>query len=438
MFKLLTIVICVFVSVGLLFASSTKEEKAKKGAAESVKLLFWSFGVYGLSYLEQNKEKSEWYINKAIKRFEDENLNIQIEIAFHEGYKGVEMLTAAAMAKQGPDVIALWGGTYTLNLKDGLLPLNDYFTSKEMANIEGWDTHEADGKYYAVPIRTMDTCIWYNKSLFKKVGVVAERDYDGTYESLVNICEKLKKAGITPMVNGGADGWGVSWLGFTMLADEIPTTMQKFIADLASGKKNFSTTDELKKVLKAHQDLVTKGFYNQDLTTINRQEGVTLFAQGKGAMLPSISFDVFGARAGIGDDLGVMKMPALSSDSPNFGAAVGGHGVDSLAVANYSKHPAEAVKFIKFLKSYKEERKFVKETGELPNVKGKYDDVLADPLLVKILKFSPVAPFPDNLMPMSIVDAWFKFLPVLLSGQMTVDEFLKEMDKTRDEVLSSQ
>ena len=431
----LAVLLCFSFSGELLFAGSPEKDREKGEAAEPVKLLFWSFGIYGLSYLEQEKEKSEWYINQAIKRFEEKNPNIEIELANHEGYSSTEMLTAASMAKQGPDAVALWGGIYTTNLREGLLPLNDYFTSEEKDNIGGWESLEVDGKYYGVPIRTMVSCIWYNKSLFKKAGIVAERDYDGTYDSLVKICEKLKKAGITPLVNGGADGWGTSWVGFSLFAGEVPGFMEDTLPEFVKGRKNFSTSPEFKRALKAHQDLAVRGYYNNDLTTINRQEGVTLFASGKGAMLPSISFDIFGARAGLGDDLGVLPMPSISKNSPNFGASVGGIGVDALAVTNYGKHPDEAVKFLKFLKSYDEEKRFVKATGELPNVKGNYDDVLIDPLQADLLNFGPVVTFPDNIMHVNIVDTWFKFEPVLLSGKMSVDDFLKEMDMARDEAL---
>jgi len=55
----------------------TKVQETTNQSAEPIKLLFWNFGVYGISYLERNKEKSEWYISKAIKRFEEKTPILQ-------------------------------------------------------------------------------------------------------------------------------------------------------------------------------------------------------------------------------------------------------------------------------------------------------------------------------------------------------------------------
>jgi len=347
------------------------------------------------------------------------------------------MMSATAISKQGPDIVGMWGGSYVKSLKDIFLPLNDYFTQEEISAVGGWENSAVDGKYYAAPIRTMITCSFYNKSLFAKAGVDLAKEYDGTYKSFLQICEKLKNAGITPLINGAADGWGMSWLEGTLFASNIDNP-EKVINDIVAGTKNFSDTPQLIEAFKAAQDLNKKGYYNNDITTINRPEAVTLFANGKGAIFPSISFDLFDFRAGLKDDLGFMTMPSLSAPgSPNFGAAVGGIGTDAVCVTNYSKYPKEATDFLRFLETYDEEKEFVKDTGELPNVKGDYSSVLSDKIQAEILKISPVRQFPDNLMPANVAETWWKFEPVMLSGQMTVEDFMKEMDKSRDEALAS-
>jgi raffinose/stachyose/melibiose transport system substrate-binding protein len=435
--KVVVFMLCLMLSAALLFAGAKKEEKAVEEAEEPIELLFWSFGIYGLSYLEMEKEKSEWYINKAITRYEAKNPNIKIEVSFHEGYKATEMLTATALSKSGPDVVAMWGGKYIKNLSDSLLPFNDYFTQEETDNVLGWENHAKGGNYYGAPIRTMVCVIFYNKRMFEEAGIDADRDYDGTCDSLVRICKKLKNVGITPLINGGADGWGTSWLGMTLYTGETTSPVEKIMADIVSGKNDFSTTSGLAEAMQAHQELATKGYYNEDLTTINRQEGVALFAQGRGAMLPSITFDLFGVMEGLGGDLGVMPMPSLRLNSPNFGAAVGGVGPDAIVITNYGKNPEEAAKFVRFLRTYEEEREFVKDTGELPNVKGNFDDVFVSPLQAEMLTYGPVIMFLDNLIPGNVADTWFKFEPVLLSGQMSVAEFLEELDKARDEALAA-
>lgn len=413
-----------------------EEEAPAEEVVEPIKLLFWNFGVYGISYLERGSEKSEWYISKAIKRFEEKNPGVEVELATQEGYKSTEMMTAAAMAGKGPDLVGIWGGHYVTDLRDSLLPLNDFFTPEEMAMVNVWENHDFEGNCYGAPIRTMVCCIFYNKSIFEDIGIDVSKDYDGTYGSLLTICEKLQKAGITPMINGAADGWGLSWIEGSLFVNQV-LDPEAIIADIVSGKKDFSTTPELITAFQAAQDLYTKGYYNEDICSINRAESVTLFANGKGAMFPSISFDLFDFKEGLGDDLGMIPMPSMEADSPNFGACVGGIGADAIVATNYGKHPIEATNLIRFLRTYEEERTFVKETGELPCVEGDFSDVLFDPLQEEFLKLGPVIMMLDNLMPGNVADTWFKFEPVMLSGQMSVMDFMAEMDLARDEALAA-
>lgn len=404
--------------------------------SEPVSLLFWNFGVYGISYLEREAEKSDWYISKAIKRFEERNPGVTIELATQEGFKVIEMMSAAAMSGEGPDIVGMWGGNYVKNIKDALLPLNDFFTPEEMAIVHNWENHTFDGNNYGAPIRTMVASIFYNKKIFEDVGINVSKDYDGTYESFVAICEKIKNAGIIPLINGVADGWGLSFIEGSLFVSQT-TEPKTLIADIISGKKDFSETPEFITAFKAAQDLYSKGYYNEDVVSINRPESLTIFANGGGAMFPSISFDFFDFKEGLGDDLGVMAMPSMKSDSPNFKACVGGVGADVVVATNFGKHPIEATNFIRFLRTYEEEKIFVKETGELPCIDGDYSDVLFDPLQEEFLKFGPVEMMLDNLMPGNVADTWFSLEPVLLSGQMSVEDFLAEMDLARDEALAA-
>ncbi len=412
------------------------EEAEEEEVAEPVELLFWNFGVYGISYLERESEKSEWYISKAIKRFEEENPGITIELATQEGSNVIEMMSAAAMAGEGPDIVGMWGGNYVKTIKDSLLPLNDYFTPEEMSIVHDWENHTFDGNSYGAPIRTMIANIYYNKKIFEDVGIDVTQDYNGTYESLIEISEKIKNAEVTPLIHGVADGWGLSFLEGSLFVSQTldPGTL---IADIISGKKNFSETPEFITAFEAAQDLYTRGYYNEDVISINRAESLTIFANGGGAMFPSISFDFFDFKEGLGDDVGVMPMPSIELDSPNFGACVGGVGSDAIVATNFGEHPIEATDFIRFLRTYDEERIFVKETGEIPSVDGDYSDVLFDPVQEEFLKLGPVEMMLDNLMPGNVADTWFSLESVMLSGQITVEEFLAEMDLARDEALEA-
>lgn len=416
-----------------------QEEAAEEEAIEKepINLIFWDFGNYGVSAVQEGSPKEEWYIYKAIARFEEKNPGITVELTYQPGEKSIEMLTAAAMAKEGPDVISAWGGHYILGVKDSLLVLNDYFTPEEIAVVQGWENHAVGDKYYGTPIITSSTGIFYNKSIFEDAGIDPEKDYDGTYDGLVALCEKLKNAGITPMINGVADGWGLSFIEGSIFASQFASgaDVEKVMNEIMAGERNFATTPEMVAAFKANQDLYTKEYYNDDCPTITWSESNTLFLNGEGAMKPDGTGMLYAFRKALGEDLGILSMPSLKADSPGFGITIGAIGTNCLAATNYGKHPIESVKFIKFMRTYEEEKEFLKDTGNLPCVKGDYSE--AKDLFLENLNVTYIAPYLDNLMLPQVADTWWKLEAMMLSNQISVLEFLEEMDSARDEALAA-
>jgi raffinose/stachyose/melibiose transport system substrate-binding protein len=438
--KILTLMValglCLFVFFSFSYASGEKE--AKPSEKEPIKLIYWDFAVLGSSYQEAKKDKSEWYITKAIHKFEEQNPGVTIELTYQDGTKTLEMMTAAAMAGTGPDVVSMWGGVYVKEISDSLLDLKEYFAPEEIAQVRGWENHAVGGKYFGAPITSGVTCIWYNKEIFEKAGVNAE-SYDGTIAGLMRICEKLKAAGITPMINGVADGWGLSWLEGSIFASQV-RDVEGIMADIVAGERDFTATPELVKAFEANQDLFSRGYYNDDVLTITQGESYTLFVNGQGAMFPGWNPDLGGLRETLGDNLGLMPMPALSKDAKNFGSVVGGIGMNAFVAPEYGKHPEMSTKFIRFLRTYEEEKLNIKSTGFMPCVKGDYSDVVTDPYELWFIEYAENNDVPlmlDNLMPGIVASVWWELEIAMLSGQMSAVDFLKEWDKARDEALAA-
>jgi raffinose/stachyose/melibiose transport system substrate-binding protein len=428
----LIVILYIILCASFAFSGARKE----KEVTEKVHLLFWDFGNYDLSPLEQSlaKDESEWYINEAIARFEAANPNIEVEYFEQEGDKSTELMTATGMAGKGPDVVSLWGGQYVLNIKDVLLPLNDYFSKEEMAKNQGWEFHMEEGNYYGVPINGQITAIFINTSLFDQIGV-DPNEYDRTYDGLVQLCEKIKSAGIVPLSMEVADGWGLSFLEGSLYSSQVKDAVSEF-KDIAAGKGNYSDNRELVSAFKAVQNLYLKGFFNDDVATITQSEGLTKFANREAAMYTTGNWDLPSLEDVIGDDLGVLPMPSMSADSVNFGTAIGGLGSDALCATSYSEHPKEAIRLIKFLRSYEEDRYRLEKTGNLPTIKGDYSDIAISPILVELTELTDnVTFFLDNLLPGDTADKWFSFEALMLTNQMSVEEFLKEWDISRDEAL---
>jgi ABC-type glycerol-3-phosphate transport system substrate-binding protein len=407
---------------------------AETEAAEPVNLVFWEFGNYAMSALEEGLPQEEWYISKAISRFEAEYPGVTVELSYQPGEKGAELLTAAAMAKEGPDVVSMWGGQYVKDISDSLLDLREYFTQEEIDAVMGWEHHAIGDKYFGAPVRSDTTCILINKALFAQAGIDPETDYDGTLDGLIAMCEEFKSQGITPLIGGVSDGWGLSFIEGSIYVSQLgPGKSEEVLGEILAGERDFVSTPEIVAAYQANQDLYASGYYNEDAPTIPQSEADTLFISGAGAMKPHNASNLLIFINGMGDDLDIIQMPALEADSAGFGTTIGSIGTNAICATNYGEYPVESTNFIRFLRTFEEEQEYIKDTGGLPSVKGEFTGL--NPIYNKI-NITKVVDFLDNLMPPGVSATWWKLEGQMLAGQITVDEFLEAMDTARDEALA--
>ncbi|KPI16606.1 extracellular solute-binding protein family 1 [Actinobacteria bacterium OK074] len=195
-------------------------------------------------------------------------------------------LRTAMGSPNQPDVFFNWGGgsitayrdskqlvdlTDTIKgdpvLKDGFLP-----SVLAAGGLEGRD--------YGIPMRGMQPVIlFYNKSVFAEHKLQPPK----TWDQLLDINTKLKKAGITPFALGGADVWPeLMWLEY--LVDRIggPDVFAKVKDGDAGGWGDPA-------VLKAAQivkELIDDGTFGKGFSSVSYVNGgaPALFARGKAAM----------------------------------------------------------------------------------------------------------------------------------------------------------
>ena len=102
-----------------------------------------------------------------------------------------------------------WTGLYDLKYQNELLNLKPYFSSAQLAQINGaeWASANFDTSQglLVMPLEDQFYMGFYNKALFKKAGITCvPRDWSELY----NACTKLDKIGVTPIVYG-ADPQGI-------------------------------------------------------------------------------------------------------------------------------------------------------------------------------------------------------------------------------------
>ncbi|GAB1482936.1 extracellular solute-binding protein [Treponema sp.] len=432
--KIKNLVVCgLFLSVLIALGSCAKKsvEEAKKPET----ITYWLFGNPVLE-ADQGAPADKWYITGAAKRFE-EKTGIKVEVVVLPADNLAEKFKAAGIAKNGPDVSNIWVGGMIFDNKDFILPLDPYFNAEELSQIIGLDAfrlnYEQTGALYGVPYAEQnDTLIiYYNKSLFKQAGI-DESSLPTDMDAFYVMCEKLKKAKITPMVIGDKEGY---YSAFVLLPIYASQTGVQGIRDLVEGKKKYSDDKDFIAAARAYQTLYTKGYTNKDVVSLEDSGAQAKFFTGQAAMIGTGPWLLGSAIKELGSDLGIMRIPALRADSPYKGVVVGGPG-QGYCVTNYSANPNEAVQFVKFLISKEEVERSLTElnhgTGATP-YKYVSASVFIDEFSKQLIEFNQSAPISvpwmDNQMPQEVSAELYRISAQLLSGIITPEQHAAQLDK---------
>lgn len=403
------------------------------GGKKQIKLVFWNTSYPTIDENDKAKKKEDFYIYKAIKRYEEANPGVTIDIQdIPDGTNAMTKFQTAGIAQNGPDITNLWSGNYTLDLKQYLLPLNSYLKQQDIDALTGWNAVTEDfadkGTIYGVPDGSDGTIgILYNKKLFADAGVDPEKMPLKNAQDFMNMLQKIKDSGVTPVAMED-DGDFVYFLDY-WFAQMVGTSG---VNDIVNGKMKFNNP-KLLDVMNQYIQLYKKGLVTND-------QPQTQFYNGKVALI----FGGYGylgdARKALGDNLGMMKIPDFSESAVVHNGGVGGSGAD-FVVSKSSAHPEEAVKFILFLLSKEEQiARFKDGYGKLLNVKNvEVDKLTDDPLIVQQQQWGNEKStifWPDNIYPSELSSYISSLNSLVIKQQLSAENFLSKLDQKRDEIVA--
>ena len=153
--------------------------------------------------------------------FESKNPGVKIELQFLENEAYKAKLPSMLQSKDRPHIIYSWaGGVLKSQIEAGVLeditaPMAGYKDNLAQAAVNAFTL---DGKIYGVPFAQSQTGFFYNKELMAKAGLDGAKIK--TWDDLLDAVKKLKAAGVTPLVVGGADKWPIHFY-WTNLAVRI-------------------------------------------------------------------------------------------------------------------------------------------------------------------------------------------------------------------------
>lgn len=208
----------------VLPALGSKEKTTS--ASEKVTLEFWTWRAEDVEFYE-----------KVIRAFEKKYPAITVNQTAIKNTEYNTILSASLQGGGGPDVFMgrAYGGLQTLADSGYLLALDDAVPSIEnyTETAKQGARSLADGKLYGLPALSQAIFCYYNKDIYKKLGLKIPATWDEFLKNLA-VCKNHE---ILPLANGSKDGWTVE----TLLGGVGPNFYgaNDFYAAVVSGKTTF-------------------------------------------------------------------------------------------------------------------------------------------------------------------------------------------------------
>lgn len=314
--------------------------------------------------------------DRLIAVFNKTNPDIKIVQTAHKSTDYNTILSAALSGGSGPDVFQsrAYGGLETFAQSGFLEPLESWVPELKGFNkgpLRG-ATSIKDGKVYGVPFASQTLFVFYNKAIYRQLGLSVPE----TWDQFIGNLQAMKKAGIQPLANGGKDGWTFEVMMGAMCPNFYGAN--DFFDAVVAGKTTFQdprfvgAIAKLKELTPFMPDLYMGVAYtDMQSSFINEVAGHFIggsFEAGYfSAQNPKLEYDVFAAPVAKAGDPHYVSLYADGNFSMNAG----------------SKNKDAAAKFLRFLASKATGDSFIKDLKQVSAVPGV--DTSTSPYISKVL-----------------------------------------------------
>ncbi|MFJ6158749.1 extracellular solute-binding protein [Pseudarthrobacter sp. NPDC092184] len=305
-------------------------------------------GQTRLSFLVENSDATVAAANELAKEFTAAHPDIAVEVQTRPGGSEGDNLVKTKLATGDmADVFAYNSGSLfqQINPEQNLVAVTEQSFA---ANIS--DSFKpvvtANDQVYGVPFGTgMAGGVLYNKKVYEQLDLTAPK----TWTEFVSNSEKIKDAGITPIIQTYKDTWTSQLF---VLADfaNVAKSEPSFAADFTAGKAKFATDPAAVKGFQRQEQAAKAGLFNKDFASATYAQGLDMLANGEGAQYPMLTMGLAGIKANNPeklDDIGVFPLPGDDASTNALTVWM----PTAVYVPKTSKHVEEAQKFQAFIAS---------------------------------------------------------------------------------------
>jgi multiple sugar transport system substrate-binding protein len=249
--------------------------------AQAAELQWWS------QWSTQDNKKAVLFEVK--KRFEAAHPGTKVTLTFYEKANMFPPLRATLTAGSGfPDVF-----TFDTEITEwiGAGWLADLSTAVRWDNMEpyaksAWTRPGPAGKMgpWAVAVEASSDEIYFNKKLFRQLGITVPADYAFTQEAFKEVVSKCVKAGYAGFATGGADReWTALYFPSMILLSKLGA---EDIEKLAGGQLSWKDA-RVVEAMRYYKELIDLGLYARTLSSMTLADGHRYFhTEQKACMFP--------------------------------------------------------------------------------------------------------------------------------------------------------
>ncbi len=313
----------------------------------------------GKTHVELLSQKSEIadIMAELIAEYEEENPDIKIDLVTLSN--AATVLSNRMASGDTPAIFTSWPNTTFYDYVDSgyLLDLSD---TGIMDNIQdaARDQWRYNGGEYAATISYNCSGIWVNEDLFAQAGITEK---PSTWDELMEDCEKLAAAGITPFVTSGKETSITDRALQVYLASSMGDAYEAFESDAGAGTVDASA-DYAAALEKMGEKMVQMVNYSQsDITGTDQDSATANFANGQGAMMIGGSWLKASITAANPDiNISMMPIPGDTAEETNTCAYPGDM---TFCIAADSDVQEEAIAFVKWFTTPEIATKYAEAEG---------------------------------------------------------------------------
>lgn len=380
-------------------------------------------------------EPKKQYFEEAVKEFEElhPNIKIKTEAVLNDSYK--EKIRVVLGSNNPPDVYFSWSGEFAYNFARAgqSLDLTSYVEEdKDWSGqiIESqFGPFTLDGKIYGIPWSTDGKAFFYNKKVFNDLNL----EIPTTWDELLTVSKKIKDAGITPIAFGSKAPWTISHYIGSLNEYVVPEDVIAKDYSLNNSDGEFTHPGY---VTALEKFIELEPYFNQGVNSVDHQYARELFNGGKAAIGYFQLAEIGLIEPSLGEDLGVFNTPFVEGGEGNPSSITAAP--EGIMISSKTKHPEEAMEFIKFLTSKEKGIEQLKEVSEYSAVKDttttENGSALQQEAIDLIVNADKTYLWFDTAVDIKIVDAYLNGVQQMLDGKKSAEDVMKDVQKAAKEL----